>query len=145
MKARIKKMAPSRRRKTSKPTETLQGLKDTTDKYFAIREVAFDIQALWQHIIKVRNFLSSKDREPFSGFNGYLEATFDRWQLVPVKTEDEYLLDIQIGANIVDEAFIGLARLKYERRNEVKALPPLVSEAVWNATLNLSRQSGVHL
>ena len=113
-------MAASRRR-TRKPVESLQTLKDQTDKYFAIREVAFDIQAFWHHIIKVRNFFTTQDRTELPAFDGYLDATFDRWQFVPFKTEEDYLIDIEVGGNLIDEAFIGLARLKFEKRNEPKA------------------------
>ena len=141
MKARVKKMAASPRR-TRKPVESLQTLKDQTDKYFAIREVAFDIQALWHHIIKVKNFFVSGDRTALPAFDGYLDATFDRWQFIPVKTEEDYLLDIEVGGNLIDEAFIGLARLKHEKRNEPK---PGFVVAVSKTSINLPSYLEAHL
>ena len=110
MKGRIKK-AVVRKPRAKKP-ETMQDLKDATDKYFAIREVAFDLHEHWGFITKVRNILV-KDQAINAHVEEFAQWVFGQWS-EPIKTEAAYINQIREAGVSIDEAFVGLARLKFE-------------------------------
>jgi hypothetical protein len=122
MKARIKKIAASATRRTRKPKETIESLKEATDRYYAIREAGFLTQDLWHFLIRIQNLLSTRDRQALPKVDGYVEAAFERWNFQTNSNEADYLANIEVGADLIETAIVGLARLKHEKRNEIKVV-----------------------
>ena len=146
MKARIKKMASSRRRKTSKPAETLQDLKNATDKYYSIRETGFFMQEVAHFVIRMKNLLTKRDRETFPKVDTYVESAFVQWGYDSTRTEEDYVTDLEVGYDLIESAIVGLARLQFEERiADQKREPSEFEKHMKTVHAAISRIAGIHL
>ena len=97
--------------------ETMEDLKAATDKYFAIRELAFDeLERVRREVVLAKKFLPRGIL--MDGTHELVcKKVLKKWNLDQVKTESEYIEDIVTGLNLLFTASLGLSRLKLEAQN----------------------------
>ena len=123
--------------------ETMEDLKAATDKYFAIRDVSFDLLELF----RVVNIFTQKRKSALirqAGLNEIVETSHSIWN---ESSLDENVALDQITQALTDleVALIGLARTKHEHRDDSVALPPLMSDSLMMATFTLAKKRGINV
>ena len=115
MKARVKKMAASRSRRGK---ETMQTLKDQTDKYFAIREGVLDSREINAYVInKLARYGVIKVTQ--DSFEQDCDEALSKWTnpFTIAAPDIDGLTDYVVAhLNAIEDVIGQMARLKYEDR-----------------------------
>ena len=113
--------------------ETMDDLKAATDKYFAIRDVSFDLLELFRVVNRfARKRNSALIRHEV--LNECIETSHTIWNEASI--EEDVALDLATQALMdLEIALVSLAKAKHEHRDDEVALPPLSSREAWLASI----------
>ena len=112
--------------------ETMEDLKAATDKYFAIKDVSFDLLELFRVINRfTQKRKSVLIRNP--KLNECVETSHSIWNESSV--DEEVALDqVTMALTDLEIALVGLARAKFDYRND-SVVAPLLPDHLWAASI----------